>query len=247
MQEKDKPIPDPEKEMDFWDHLEDLRHTIFRCLAVLLPGVVIGWFLVDYLSEILQLPLGRLEEAVELIFSSPLEGFMTRIKLAFFSGLFLALPFCLYFIWRFVAPGLNSRELKVGRWSAISSLILFVLGAALGFAFLFFTVPLLARIGFEEVRNLWSYNAYLVFCIRFMVAFGLVFELPLIMCIVVYFNLTDIDTLRKGRRYAIVGAFLTAALLTPPEPFTQFMLGIPLVGAYEIGLLVASRLPRREE
>ena len=240
---------DLEKHMSFWDHLEELRWTLLRCLAALFIATGIGFVFTSAIYGVLQRPLSSLGGRVELVFSGPLDAFLIRLKLAVLTGVILALPFMLAFIWRFVAPGLRGRERSV-IWGAVAAgTVFFCVGAVFGYYLLFFGLPALVRLGVSGpgVRHLWSLKSYMDFCFRFVLAFGVVFEFPVITVALARLGLLEASTLRRIRPYAVIGIFVLAAFITPPDPVTQVMLGLPLLVLYEASIFVTGILERKPD
>jgi sec-independent protein translocase protein TatC len=238
---------DRDKYMSFWDHLEEFRWMILRCLAVLVVTTGVGFAFTSLTYRVMQRPIESLGGGVELVFSGPLDAFLIRLKLAVLSGVVFALPFMLAFIWRFIAPGLRRRE-KTVIWGAVAAgTVFFAIGASFGYYLLFFGLPALVRLGVSGpgVRHLWSLKTYMDFCFRFVLAFGVVFEFPVITVSLARLGLLEAATLRRIRPYAVIGVFVLAAFITPPDPVTQVMLGLPLLLLYEASIFVTGLLERK--
>ncbi|MCF7854316.1 MAG: twin-arginine translocase subunit TatC [Candidatus Pacebacteria bacterium] len=234
--------------MSFWDHLEEFRWMVLRCIAVLLVATGAGFAFTSATYGLLRRPLMALDNQVELVFSGPLDAFLIRLKLAVLTGVVLAVPFILAFIWRFVAPGLRARE-KTVIWGAVAmGTVFFGVGALFGYYLLFFGLPALVRLGISGpgVRHLWSLKSYMDFCFRFILAFGVVFEFPVVTVALARLGLLEAATLRRIRPYAVIGIFVLAAFITPPDPVTQVMLGLPLLVLYEASIVVTGFMERSE-
>jgi sec-independent protein translocase protein TatC len=242
--------PAQEKTMSLWDHLEELRWAILKCFGALLAGTALCFAAASPIYELLAIPLRSLDgaQAVELVFSSPSDAIMIRLKLAIFGGVVLALPAILAFVWTFVAPGLKMKEKRLVHVAVAAGTLFFCAGAAVGYAMLSFGLATLVRfgIGGTGARHLWTLRAYLDFCLHFMAAFGAVFELPIVLTLLSRLGVVTTAGLRRARPYAIVGAFVVGGILTPPDPYTQTMLAMPLLVMYEASVWASAAMDRRK-
>ena len=230
------------------DHLIELRARLLRGVAglvlvfvALLPfaNKLYGWLAQPLLDK---LPAGGQLIAVEV--ASP---FFTPLKLAFFVALVLAMPWLLYQAWAFVAPGLYQREKRLALPLLGSALALFYIGCAFAY---FLVLPavfgFLAQMTPPGVAMMTDIYAYLDFVLVLFLAFGLSFELPVALVILALLGWVTPAQLREWRGYAIVGIFVVAAIITPPDVVSQLMLAIPMVVLYELGIVAARLLaPRR--
>jgi sec-independent protein translocase protein TatC len=229
-----------EKEMTFLDHLEELRRHILRGVSAIIVGAVLGYIFGTRIISLLSKPVG------ELYFFSPPEAFLVRLKVAGAIGFVIAMPYLLFELWRFVAPGLTSKEKKYAFPLVTIGTFLFYIGGGFGF---FVVLPLGIRVlmgfGGEHLIGLINASRYFNFVIVFLLVFGLLFELPVIMFFLVKMGIIEPSTLARRRREVIVGIFILAAVLTPSVDFiTQLLLAIPLIILFEIGLL-ASRFGKK--
>jgi len=233
------------KQMSFWDHLEELRWVIFKCLAVLAVTTLVCLAVTNSFWQLLMRPVQDMDAPVRIIEGGPVIAVIMRLKLALLAGIVTGIPFLLYFIWSFIAPGLRRKERRVA-WAAILlGSIFFVFGACFGYALMFFGLPALGRMGLTGAEPVWTLREYMSFCFRFILAFGLIFELPVILVALARLGLVKSDKLAKVRPYAVVAVFIAAAVLTPPDPFTQIMLGLPLLVLYEASIAVAKLVEPR--
>lgn len=229
------------------EHLVELRMRLLRALAgfglvllALLPFAnrLYGWFARPLLEK---LPEGAHLIAVEV--ASP---FFAPLKLAFFVALLLSTPWLLYQAWAFVAPGLYRREKRLALPLLVSSVVLFYAGCAFAF---FVVLPavfaFLTHITPAGVAMMTDINAYLNFVLVIFLAFGISFELPVALVILVLLGWVTPEQLREWRGYAIVGVFIVAAVITPPDVVSQLMLAIPMCLLYEAGIFAARALARR--
>jgi sec-independent protein translocase protein TatC len=233
--------------MSFWEHLEEFRWVLFKSAGALMVTTLLGFVFIPRLLGLLQLPIKRLgnQVVVELVFSAPMDGFMIQFKMALLAGVAMALPFMLYFLWGFITPALHERERQVAGSVAAAAVVLFLLGAALGYGLLYFTLPVLASFGLEGVRQLWNYRQYIDFCFALILGTGLVFEFPLVLLILVKLGFLSVATLRRVRPYAVVVIFVVSAVVTPSTDIvTQCALGVPLWLLYEATIWVAALMTR---
>ena len=240
--------PDDDTErMTFISHLGELRRRLMYVVAVLLASALACFGFAPDLFEILRTPLENLPDA-GMIVLTPLEMFITYLKLAVVAGIFVSTPWILIQIWLFVAPGLYQNE---RHWLAPFVLLgsgFFCLGGAfafyivlpLGFEYLVQMVP-------DSVSAQYSVGAYFSLVIRLLLAFGLVFELPLVMWILAAAGILSPDFFASKRKYWIVIAVVLAAFFTPPDPFTQMLMAVPLVLFFELGILGARVLYRKRQ
>ncbi|HIC96661.1 TPA: twin-arginine translocase subunit TatC [Candidatus Bipolaricaulota bacterium] len=182
-----------------------------------------------------------------LIFIHPTEAFFAYLKLAFFTGLLLGAPFVLYQVWRYVAPALYQHEKRYFRSSVAFGTGLFFAGVAFAF---FIVLPLgirfLIRMGGPELQAIFTVGNYISFTMIFLIAFGLVFELPVVIYVLARLGIVSPASLRAKRKYILVGAFALAALITPSvDPFTQTATAVPLLLLYELSIFLARFAERR--
>lgn len=229
-------MPKDPREMPFLDHLEELRRRLIKSLLSVLLLSIVGYFFADGLLNLLTRPID------EVYFMGITEAFAVKIKIALLFGLFLSVPLIFYQLWRFVAPGLYSREI----WMVlpiVGAMSFFFLGGAV---FCFYVVlPLgikfLLGFGTDKLKPLISVEKYISFVGWMTVAFGAVFQLPVVTFILGRLGLVDARALRRGRRYAIVGILVVAAVATPsPDVFSQLLLAGPLYSLYELSILLVA-------
>lgn len=250
------PEPSPaadDRPMPFLDHLEELRWRLLKGLAALVVGAVICGVFGDTILGWLVLPVREatpvmkllgvapVEPPVKLIYLKPMGMFLVKLQIALVGGAVLALPVLLYQLWIFVAPGLLTTERRYVSFIVFSSSICFVLGGAIAYLSV---VPLSFRflilIGEGTgVDPQFDIGFYIGFVLRLLVAFGVVFELPVAAFFLSRIGLLTAQRMRRGRRYAVVIGFVLAALLTPPDPISQLMMALPLVLLYEFSIWVA--------
>jgi sec-independent protein translocase protein TatC len=233
------------------DHLVELRKRLIWSFATLLVAFFIAFAFVDPIFTVLVQPL--LEAGHDrMIFTGVMEAFFTRVKVAFFAAIMISFPVLATQLWLFIAPGLYKQEKKAFLPFLLMTPVLFITGACLAY---FFAVPVALHflLGFEgnlggvTQEALPGVGNYLDFITKFLFGFGVSFLLPVLLMLVERANLVTLEQLRKGRRYAIVAAFVIAAVLTPPDVISQLLLAIPLVLLYEAALIGIRITRRRRE
>lgn len=252
------PAPAPEegedgKPMGLLDHLNELRWRLVRCFIAALVGFCLCWAVVEPLFDILTLPLNNALGAVgaHAQYTSMPEPFFTRMLVAFVTGLFIASPFIFYQIWAFIAPGLYDEEKRFIIPVAVISAIFFI-GGGLFCYFIVFPYAFDFFIGFstESIQITPRISDYLDFILKLLLAFGLIFEMPLFSFFLSRMGVLTAAMMRRGRRYAIVGIFIVAAILTPPDVVSQLLMACPMLILYEFSILVAAlcgKKPKKEE
>jgi len=240
-------MPENEKQ-PFLSHLEELRQRLIFCAIAVGVGFIISYAFSEELFKILITPLKEnLPGNDRLIFTNLPEMFLTYLKTAFITGILLAAPFLFYQIWMFVAPGLYQKEKRYIIPFVFFSTLLFVGGALFGY-FVVFPFGFNFFLGYanDHIQALPSVKQYFSFSTRLLLAFGVVFELPVIIFFLSKMGIVTVDFLKKHRKYAILLAFAMAAILTPPDVITQCMMAGPLIVLYEIGILIARIAGRKE-
>ncbi|RLB43000.1 MAG: twin-arginine translocase subunit TatC [Deltaproteobacteria bacterium] len=230
-----------DEKQPFMSHLEELRKRLMACAIAVGVGFVAAYFFKERLFELLVMPLKRvLPEGDKLIFTNLPEMFFTYLKVSFVAGLLAAMPFIFYEIWMFVAPGLYQKEKKFLIPFVISSSILFVGGALFGYFVVFpFGFKFFMSFANEYIKPLPSVKQYFSFSTKLLLAFGLVFELPVASFFLAKMGLITSDFLKKQRKFAVLLIFVAAAILTPPDVITQIMMAGPLLALYEVSIWVA--------
>lgn len=232
---------DDEKKIPFTGHLEELRRRLIVCFIAVGIGFVLSYGFKEKLFQILTRPLiSVMETGDKLIFTGLPEAFFTYLKVAFLSGIILATPIIFYEFWMFVAPGLYDKEKRLMFPIVFLSTLFFVGGSFFGY-FIVFPYGFKFFLGFasETIRPLPSMREYLSFASKLLLAFGVVFELPLIITFLAKLGMVSVSFLKKNRKYAVLLFFVGAAILTPPDVVTQIMMALPLMVLYEISIIGA--------
>lgn len=240
------------------DHLIELRGRLIKMLLALGVATIAAFFFADQIYNLLVAPFASVAEYVrgsklEFIFTAPMEFFFAKLKLALFAGVFLAFPVIAWQIYAFVAPGLYKSERGAFWPFLVFAPILFSLGAAFVY---FVMLPMLARftVSMEQVdaaqttiKMMPRVGDYLSLVMALMLAFGLSFQLPVILTLLGKIGLVTSSGLGKGRKYAIVGILAFAALFTPPDAISQLLLAGPVYLLYEISIFCVRMIERKAE
>jgi sec-independent protein translocase protein TatC len=232
-----------DEQLPFTTHLEELRKRLIRAAAAWLVGFLACYSYAERLFQLISDPVrAALPEGSSLVFINATEPFFTYLKIGAIAGLLLALPVVLWQIWAFIAPGLYGHEKKFAVPFVLASCLCFGAGTWFGFTFVFptiFTFLIKFGTGTGEISAMLSMGAYLSLSSKLLLAFGLVFELPIIIFFFARMGVIDHLWLRKNRKYALISAFVIGAMLTPPDVFSQTALAVPFVTLYEVGIWIA--------
>ncbi|WP_155308085.1 twin-arginine translocase subunit TatC [Desulfosarcina widdelii] len=240
---------DTEDKVPFTVHLEELRKRLISCFIAVGLGFAVSYGFKEKLFQILTQPLiSVMKQGETLIYTGLPEAFFTFLKVSFLAGLMLASPVIIYQFWMFIAPGLYDREKKLLVPIVLLSSIFFVGGALFGY-FIVFPYGFDFFLGFatETIRPMPSMKEYLSFSAKLLLAFGLVFELPLVITFLAKLGIVSVPFLKKNRKYALLLFFVGAAILTPPDVVTQVMMALPLMVLYEISIIGARIFGRKEK
>ncbi len=236
-----------DREMPFLDHLEELRMRIIRSLLGVLVGFIICLVFSKTLLNVLLWPTTRVDVPLQIQVLKVQGMFVVTLEIGFFGGIILSLPFILYQFWMFVAPGLFPHERRYFPSLITSATLLFLSGVAFAyFVILPFALEFFLKLAPETIKANIAIDFYIGFAIRLMVIFGIIFQLPILSYFLSKIGLLTPKVMRKYRRMAIVFIFVIAAILTPPDPFTQVMLGIPLILLYEFSIFISSRVYKKK-
>ena len=233
-----RPSPDS---MSFLEHLDELRVRLIRCLIALCVTFIICWFFRDPIFHFLTQPMRQAFPDVKFIATAPSEALMLKMKMAFFVGIFVALPYMLYQVWAFVAPGLYGHEKAYALPFILSGTVFFLAGAAFGHYYLFpITFGFLGTFGGPDIQFLPKVGEYYTFYSWFLLGLGLVFQLPVVIFVLARIGLVTPRLLMRHFKWAVLAAFIIAAIITPtPDMVTQSLLAIPMLGLYLVGVGVA--------
>lgn len=235
-------------ELGFLSHLVELRDRLLRALAVWLLIALALIPFANRLYGVLATPFRKtLPDGAQMIAIDPASPFFTPLKLSFFVALVVAMPFIIYQLWAFVAPGLYRHEQRLAVPILVSSTLLFYLGCAFAYFLVLPTVfAFMQAVAPAGVTVMTDISRYLDFVLVIFLAFGVTFEVPVATVILVVLGWASVEQLKQVRSYVVVAAFIIAAVLTPPDVVSQLMLAIPMIILYEIGIIAARLLTRRD-
>ena len=238
-----------DEKLTFTSHLEELRKRIIICIIAVALGFSVSYFFAEQIFSVLVKPLKEeLPPDSLLIFTALPEAFFAYLKLSLFSGIILASPVILWEVWCFVAPGLYDHEKRYVYPFVTFSTLFFAAGVLFGYIVVFpISFKFLISYGSELIKPLPSIKEYLSFSCKMLLAFGIIFELPLFVLFLAKIGIIDDKMLRSKRKFAILGVFIVAAILTPPDAVSQVLMALPLIILYEISILVAKFFGKKAE
>ena len=227
--------------MPFWDHMDELRDRVIKSIICIILFTSIAYILSDKALYFLSQPKAELMDKVNLQVLKITSMFMIKIYISLVIGIMLSLPVILYHIWRFVSPAIESGV-------SVKTFFLFFLSSVFFFIGAYFSYMIIVPLSIQFFISLTSsyipveYNFtlenYLLYIIWMIMVGGLIFQLPIVSVIFNKLGIIDYNTLRNGRRFAILGIFVVSAIITPPDPFSQIMFVIPLIFLYELSIII---------
>jgi len=229
--------------LPFTTHLEELRKRLIISACSWFVGFLACYGFAEKLFQIISEPVrSALPPGSSLVFINATEPFFTYLKIGALAGLLVSLPIILWQIWAFVAPGLYAHEKKLAIPFVTASFLCFLSGAYFGFFYVFpliFTFLIKFGTSTGQINAMLSMGAYLSLSSKLLMAFGLVFELPIVIFFLARMGIVDHVWLAKNRKYALLVAFIVGAVLTPPDVLSQTALALPFIVLYEVGIWVA--------
>ena len=238
-----------EKTMGLMDHLNELRWRLVRCFIAAGVGFLLCWTVVEPIFDFITAPLlSALPAHGTAMYTTLPEPFFVRMFVAFVTGLFVTSPYIFYQIWAFISPGLYEEEKKGLLPIALLSAIFFIGGGVFCY-FIVFPYAFNFFLGFssEQIQAMPRITDYLDFVIKLLLAFGLIFEMPLFSFFLSRMGVITAQMMRKARRYAVLCIFIVAAILTPPDVVSQLLMAMPMLLLYEISILVAAAFGRKKK
>ena len=226
--------------MSITSHLEELRSRIIKSLFAVVVGSGIAYFFLDAITKFLTAPVGK------LYYMQPGEAFFTYLKIDIVSGFLIALPVIFFHVWKFFLPALTKDERAVLGLLVPASVILFFAGLAFAF-FLILPIALKFFMGFstEDLQTMFSFQNYFDFVITFLLPFGFVFELPLVVIVLAQLGILTSEFLGKYRRIIFFASFVLGAIITPPDVISQISLALPVMLLYEAGYRIVKHILRK--
>lgn len=253
--------------MSFFDHLEELRwHLVRMVIAVVVVGIVLfvfrkevigGVFMTPFKSDFITFRLFcqyvsdqfcNVSIPVGMQAISPYEQFMKAMVYSFFGGVIISFPYLTWELWRFVRPALEKKEARKVRWNVATTSLLFFIGVSFGyFIILPISIQFLSNfVLVEEAENIWRIGEVINFEMLLLFGTGLLFQLPVVIYYLSKLGLVTPAFLKRYRRHAVVGLLVVAALITPPDPFSQVLIFMPLITLYQIGIFISRRVEKRK-
>jgi len=260
-----------EKEMTFFDHLEELRWHIIRSLAVVVALGVVLFFMKDFVFR--RIVFGPLQpdfityglickfsnaigmgdqlcffpKKIQLITPDMGELFLTHMKISFLLGLIFAIPYVFWEVWRFISPGLYEKERKASRGAVLICSALFMMGALFGYFVISpFAITFLTGYELPDVESTPALDSYISYMLMFTLPTGLIFQLPVAAHVLTNIGVLTSSALKEYRRHAAVAIVVVAAIITPPDAFSQILVSLPLFALYEISIVVSKRVEKRK-
>lgn len=222
--------------MSFYDHLDELRVRVVRCLMIFFVGFIAFYFVADFFLELLRKPLFSVlpPEQHKLYYTSLFENFMMHLKMGGYASIFFLSPFYFYQIWSFISPGLYPRERRLVVPFLVIATFFFLGGASFAY-FVLFPVGFKYFVTYGGPADvpLLTIHSYYSTCLKLLLLFGVAFELPVLVCLLGFLGVVDERFLRTHRQTAIIGITVISALFAPPDAVSMLILGVPLVLLYE--------------
>jgi len=236
-----------DQKMAFLDHLGELRKRILWSLVAILVGLGVALNFTERLMKFVRQPFDAAIPGTKLVFLSPTEAFWVYMKVALIAGCVLAMPVVLYQVWAFIAPGLHSQEKRFAVPFVLVGSLFFLVGAAFAqLVVIPFAMRFLGTFPGPDLVPMISIGSYVDFVLKFTLAFGAIFELPVAITLAARVGIVTPQFLAKNRKYAILINFILAAILTPtPDVFNQALMAGPLILLYELGIISARIFGRR--
>ena len=236
-----------EGRMTLWEHIAELRSRLIKSIVAVLIGAVVGWFLYPYIFTILTDPLHNANRTAIIIAGSPIAPLLTRIKIAGYVGIILAMPVLVWQLWRFITPGLYPHEKKYAVPFTAGAVTFFILGAVVAYVSLLPTLIFLNAVGGSNIKQVYNISDYLKLVVLMIIIFGIGFEFPVLLVALEIAGVVTPAQLSHMRRWAIVGIVVVAAVITPSsDPFSMLALAIPLYLFYELAIVFGWLYNRRK-
>lgn len=226
------------------EHLGELRRRLIISCIVIILGSLLCYNYIDIIIQLIVKPA----EGLEFIYLSPPELFIAYVKVSLVLGLFVASPIVLFQIWMFIKPGLKEKERKYVLFAMFMGIIFLLIGVAFAyFVIIPMTIKFFIKMSVDQIAPLFSFANYISFISSLLLSFGLVFELPLIIILLTQLGLVAPNTFKKYRKIVILGIFIVAAILTPPDVVSQTMMAIPMLILYEFSIIVSTIIYRKKK
>lgn len=233
-----------EKNLTLVGHLGELRKRIMVIVIFIILGSIFSYRYIDTIVEYIVKP----SKGIEFIYLSPPELFLDYIKISILSGLILSSPMTLLQIWLFVKPGLKENEKRYLFFSMGMGVVFFAMGALFAYLIIIpISIAFFINLELQNINALFSFDKYLSFTISLLLSFGLVFELPMLIILLVQLNFINAEMLKKYRKFVVLIIVIVAAILTPPDVVSQILLALPMLLLYEFSIWMAAIIGKRKK
>lgn len=232
------------KNLTLTEHLEELRKRLIYSAVFFIAAALLCYTFAERIIR----DMVDLAGDIDFVFISPAELLLANVKLAMIGGLIIAAPFLIIQIWLFVSPGLNAKERKLVAAAISMGGLFFVVGAVFAY-FMVIPIVLVFFMGFQMdiISPMISFNSYMSFVLSTIVAFGAIFELPILMILLTRFGIVKVSFIKKNRKYMVLGIFVLAAIITPPDIISQLLLGLPMLVLMELGIFLSGIFAKKED
>jgi sec-independent protein translocase protein TatC len=228
------------KTISLVNYASQIRNRLLIICASIGAGFAVSYAFSEKLVDLIRKTISQ-----QLVFVTPSEAFFVNLKVSLFAGIFLSIPLILYQTWKLIGPGLQEHR-KYTLLFILFATIFFITGACFAyFVIIPFGITFLLSYANEQLKPMITIGNYLSFTLKLMLAFGLVFQLPIIMFFITRLGIVDCHTLAKNRKYAIIISFTASAVLTPPDVFTQLLMALPMIILFEISLLISRQFEKK--
>ncbi|WP_143753395.1 twin-arginine translocase subunit TatC [Dethiobacter alkaliphilus] len=222
--------------------MEELRRRLIICVMFISVAAVVSYLYIDFIRDLFSHPVDK------LFYLTLTEAFLTNIRLALISAVFLSLPVIFYQVWCFVLPALYQNERRLTLLISALSLFFFMLGALFAFLVVMpFTIRFFLGFSSDQLEPMLSFSSYISYTLGLVIGFGLVFEMPVAVMILTRLGVISAGFLAANRMYAAAVIFVAAAIFTPPDVISQLMMAIPMLGLYEVSILFARVVSRNKK
>lgn len=236
-----------EGRMTLWEHIAELRTRTIRSIIAIMIGAVVGWFLYPWVFSFLTHPLHEANKDAIIIAGSPIAPLLTRVQIAGYLGIILAMPVLVWQLWRFITPGLYPHEKRYAVPFTAGAVVFFLLGAAVAYVTLQPTLIFLNAVGGSNIKQVYNIGDFLKLVILMILIFGVGFEFPVLLVALEIAGVVTPRQLSHVRRWAIVGIVVVSAVITPSsDPFSMLALAIPLYLFYELAIVFGWAYNRRK-
>jgi len=235
------------KEMELWEHLSELRTRLIRAVCYVVLGLTVAWMVYPWLNQLFFAPLTPVLKQVggKIVYTHFAQGFMLQLQVSLVAGLVIAIPLVTLELWGFIAPGLTKTERKACYLIFPLSVFFFFMGIICGYELMNVTIAYFAQYIPKDVELLQDPMKYIVFLVKMVVAFGLCFQMPVILMFLAYVGLVNSQVLREQWRMAVVGCFVVAAIATPGgDPLTMTIMAAPLAVLYLSSIFLVAFVER---